>query len=494
MRYLQIVLYLLVSLTIYSCGWESESTPVEPDTNNTPVIESLTSLHDSIYIWYSTTIICDATDSDGDNLSYIWIYDGGSITGDGYSIVWNAPESEGKYSIMCRVDDGRGKSVTKEISIYVDYPNPPDAIINLPEDGAIFVKPESFTTSFTYSDIDGKVDSLAIYIDDSFHCSLKNGDSEKVISTTELSAGDHTIYGVAVDNHGATGLTETFNFFIKNQQYNIEMMPIPKGTFMMGSSGYNLNEEPIHIVSLSNDFYLSKTEITYAQFVDVINWGLDGGFSGEPDNSGYVKNLLGDSKILFKTSEQLLYSGGVFSVKPGYENYPVDNVSWHGAAYFCNILSLKENRNTLYNFSDWSCNTYTGSSAGYRLPTEAEWEYSVVEPDSRNYGWGDEIDESYAVYQTDSSSEVISKFPKNESYYLLADMNGNLSEWVNDGYGEYADEVQTNPLGSGDMEVKVIRGGDYGSSEENIRNRFRSFGTAETTTNKTGFRVVYFVP
>ncbi|PID29126.1 MAG: hypothetical protein CR982_03720 [Candidatus Cloacimonadota bacterium] len=490
MKYLSFIFLL----AIISCGWQNESIPTIPESNNTPIIESLTTLHDSIYIGYSTTILCDAIDADGDQLNYKWIYNGGTISGTGYKVEWNAPNREGKYSIKCRVDDGKGKSISASVSVYVDFPNPPTASISLPQNNSIYTKPNPIISQFTYSDTDGDVDSLMIFIDDNYFRSLKDGETDLIIDSEILEAGDHTIYGEAVDNHGAKGRSEEITFLLKNKKLPIDFMPIPRGSFLMGSDSYEINEKPIHFVSLSRDFYMSKTEITNSQFVDVINFALENSFIEVPNNLGIIKNIVGESKPLYKINHSLYMEGGVFVVKAGFENFPVSNVSWYGAAFFCNMLSLMEGKNTLYNLSDWSCNTYTASSGGYRLPTEAEWEYSSVMPDGRLYSWGDYIDNNYSVYDSNSPQEVLSKYPMDRSHFSLSGMNGNVSEWINDGYGNYLDEVQTNPTGSGNMSIKVLRGGDFSSSAINIRNRFRTFGDSETLSEKYGFRIVHFIP
>lgn len=88
-------------------------------TNNPPEISSLTANPSSVEIGGTSTLICVASDPDGDNLTYIWETSGGSISGTGSSVTWTAPNAEGSYSVSCTVDDGNGGQDFESVNIEV---------------------------------------------------------------------------------------------------------------------------------------------------------------------------------------------------------------------------------------------------------------------------------------------------------------------------------------------------------------------------------------
>jgi formylglycine-generating enzyme required for sulfatase activity len=157
----------------------------------------------------------------------------------------------------------------------------------------------------------------------------------------------------------------------------IEMVKIPAGSFMMGSENGNNDEKPAHKVTISKSFYMGKYEVTQAQWQAVMG-----------NNPSYFKGCGGDC--------------------------PVEQVSWNDAKKFIRTLNSLQN--------DYK----------YRLPSEAEWEYSA-----RAEATKDDLDkfDSVAWYEENSDAKTHSVGQKQSNGWGLYDMHGNVREWVEDIYG-----------------------------------------------------------
>ncbi|MDO5577641.1 MAG: SUMF1/EgtB/PvdO family nonheme iron enzyme, partial [Fibrobacter sp.] len=146
-------------------------------------------------------------------------------------------------------------------------------------------------------------------------------------------------------------------------------------------------------------------------------------------------------------------------------NYPVSNVTWFDAILFCNSRSKKDGLDTVYSY------TVTNgipdnvnidmTKFGYRLPTEAEWEFACRAESGKLFYWGDgTIDlEKYAWVCLTSENEVHEVGKRLPNKYGLYDMSGNLFEWCNDWYDTLSSEMQTDPVGSETGVERVLRGG-----------------------------------
>jgi formylglycine-generating enzyme len=313
-----------------------------------------------------------------------------------------------------------------------------------------------------------------------------------------------------------------------------EMVKVPAGIFQMGSKEFS-NAKPVHEVTLTNDYYIGKYEVSNQNYADVLNYALAKGYLDKDALSEKAKRreARGISKSpqkyqdVFDEHSQMSFENGVFRPHPGKENYPVVEVSWYGSAFYCNMLSEIEGLGVLYNLDDWSCQVY--GKSGYRLPTEAEWEYAAQYDDGRAYPWGNaQGDSSYANMghtvkdPVDVDTTVPGSFsPKGDSKLGICDLAGNVAEWCNDWYNDFyvGSDKQTDPVGPGrslyfNLPVfkkfdcgRVVRGGsflldvnyrkemgppfimDSVMHPEVYNNRFRSFDYFLSRQTE-GFRVV----
>ncbi|MCX6225695.1 MAG: DUF1566 domain-containing protein [Bacteroidia bacterium] len=243
------------------------------------------------------------------------------------------------------------------------------------------------------------------------------------------------------------------------------------------------DELPIHSV-IVDSFYLAKTETTNEQYLAFLNSSLQKGLIEVRNNMVYP---VGGTDIYCYTSQiasfySIGYDGKVFSMADFRGNHPVVGVMWFGAAAFCNWLSLQNGLTGCYNLKTWDCDF---TKNGYRLPTEAEWEYAGrggQKSPYYNYPWGNDQDITKANWpksgdpyegtsentypQTTPVGFYDGKFhlkseynwPGNAASYQtsnganafgLYDMAGNVWEFVNDWYGQnyYSISPKDNPTG-----------------------------------------------
>jgi sulfatase modifying factor 1 len=305
----------------------------------------------------------------------------------------------------------------------------------------------------------------------------------------------------------------------------IAMVSVPGGTFDMGwnFTGMTDYSEPIHSVTLSG-FSIGKYEITNAEVVSVFNWANDNGKFATV-NSTTVTNK-GDSQELLdldETSHHITFneSDGIFSVTTGLgedgsggsvdlSNYPIFFISWYGAAAFCNYLSEREGLTPCYNLTDWSCDF---NANGYRLPTEAEWEYAARYINGTDFYDGDWFSSGPAGYQANILSwnsdnadtpphcnintgvrgthEVGTKSP---NYLGIYDMTGNVDEWCNDWDDYYEEGAATDPTGPSSGTDRIYRGGSIGCNpiiiDSGLETSTRRMWSPDWLYFDLGFRIV----
>jgi formylglycine-generating enzyme required for sulfatase activity len=248
----------------------------------------------------------------------------------------------------------------------------------------------------------------------------------------------------------------------------MKLVRIEAGQFLMGTNTEQVNqwartyrdfqnealhdEQPQHPVRISRDYFLGIHEITQGQYRTVL-----------------AKNP---------------------SAYEGRDDLPVESVSWFEAIEFCNKLSEREKRRPFYliNGSDVTIN----GGDGYRLPTEAEWEYACKARSITFYHFGDDVRnlEAFAWYERNAGRTTHPVGTKLPNGWGLFDMLGNVYEWCFDGYsGEYYRMSPVDdPIGA-TSKIKVIRGGSWRSAASSCRSARRWSDEAEFRSEELGFRV-----
>jgi formylglycine-generating enzyme required for sulfatase activity len=271
----------------------------------------------------------------------------------------------------------------------------------------------------------------------------------------------------------------------KNDYKTPQMILLKEGTFIMGSDSDNTpNAEPVHSVNI-NSFYMGLYEVTNREYSIFLNTC---GNKGEGMDK-WIKTEDELEEINKKNSGIISVKNGKFEVKTGYENRPVSFVSWYGAVAYCNWLSDKEYLDKCYGDTGKRGNTDL-TKKGYRLPTEAEWEYGARGGTTGNYYWDEkETPGIYCIYEHNSgknSGEVGKTIPNNFGLY---DMLGNVMEWTGDWYGDYRNGNKDNPTGPISGTLKVYRGGSFlqDLNECGVANRFSDL--PGSCYSNVGFRV-----
>lgn len=251
-----------------------------------------------------------------------------------------------------------------------------------------------------------------------------------------------------------------------------DLIFIKGGKFSMGSPKDEVqreNDETLHEVFI-NDFYVSSYEVTQEEY----------------------ESIMGSNPSNFKGSK-----------------LPVENISWYEAIEYCNKLSEENNLTPVYEINGEKV-IWNRSANGYRLLTEAEWEYvaragtktpfntenSISAEESNFYGhypYG--IEENYFSQgnletkpgEYRQTTVNVDEFSPNK--WGLYNIHGNVREWVYDYYGEYDLTNTDNPTGANSGTLKVTRGGGWNDYAKHMRSAFRSTLAPNEKMNNTGFRI-----
>ncbi|HBT75741.1 MAG TPA: hypothetical protein DEB39_02185 [Planctomycetaceae bacterium] len=254
----------------------------------------------------------------------------------------------------------------------------------------------------------------------------------------------------------------------------MKLRRIPNGKFYMGSHESDEfirnNERPQHRVSIAKTFLIGVYPVTQAEFFSVCE-----------------------------------YNPSISTDQP---RCPVDNVTWYGAVEFCNRLSEREGFPPYYTLADIKrrssgmierAEVSIAGGDGYRLPTEAEWEYSCRAGSITPWCFGDLVMEvgQYAWYFDNAQQETHPVGLKKPNSWGLYDLHGNVMEWCYDYFDEFYYQHSTDeedPQGPEAGSTRVIRGGAWQFGAEATRSPYRNSYNPEQSSSVIGFRVVRAAP
>ena len=253
-----------------------------------------------------------------------------------------------------------------------------------------------------------------------------------------------------------------------------QMVYVPSGTYMMGDTrgGGNPNESPAHEITLDH-FYVGKYLVTQAEFAQYLEPGAE-----------WI-NQLGQG-----------------------DNHPAYNISWYHAIKYCNLRSMAEGFTPVYKINGstdpanwgavpmftnatWNAVICDWNANGYRLPTEAEWEYAARggsnTPDYL-YSGSDEIND-VGWHEGNSVRKSHPVGGKAANGLMLYDMSGNVWEWCWDWFGIYSEYPLDNPTGASSGTQRMRRGGSWGAEAYGSRVSHRVSTVPSTVNYNNGFRV-----
>ena len=241
--------------------------------------------------------------------------------------------------------------------------------------------------------------------------------------------------------------------------YDYTAKLIPAGTFTMGctseqdSDCYD-SEKPSHEVTIDHDFYMMESEVTQTVYQRVMR-----------NNPSSFQGL----------------------------NRPVENVSWFDAVKFANTLSSIEGLEKCYSIDGNTVSWPNIGCTGWRLPTEAEWEYAVRGGQSYKYAGSNSVGD-VAWYDGNSDDKTHDVCGKKSNGYGLCDMSGNVYEWVWDWKDSYSGNDGTDLVGPASGPGRVSRGGSWYGLARNTRVSYRNGFDPAGRDFDLGFRLSRISP
>ena len=291
------------------------------------------------------------------------------------------------------------------------------------------------------------------------------------------------------------------------------MPPAPQGFHLVHPATFRMGEPDFwdppggRRVELTRALIVGHGEVSLGEFLPLLNEAWRG---GELDiEEDWIWHLVsGTNLIHLAASEELRFDlpADSFALAPGASTLdPVRQVSWYGAALYCNWLSRAEGLPESYTYAAlWECgplgNPY--DALGWRLPTEAEWEWAARAPDQRVHPWGDLSPDCDLANGREAEGgspceagplPAGSHSPFGDAYLGMAHMAGNLREWCQDWYGEWENlEPRVDPwdMGVDAYLERSARGGSWSGPYDRLRAWHRDREIPELADDRTGFRVV----
>jgi len=237
---------------------------------------------------------------------------------------------------------------------------------------------------------------------------------------------------------------------------------IKGGTFIMGSPSSEVErekDETLHRVTV-RDFTMGKYEVTQREY----------------------REMMGANPSQFKG-----------------DNLPVENVSWFEAVQYCNKRSIREGLTPAYTIHGKNV-SWNRKATGFRLPTEAEWEYACRAGTTTPFHTGANIATNQANYygsypynngargEYRQQTVPVRSFGPNP--WGLYNVHGNVWEWCWDWYGSYGSGDQTDPAGASPGAYRVYRGGGWNDFGRHLRSAYRATSPPVNRAGNLGFRLV----
>jgi formylglycine-generating enzyme len=422
----------------------------------------------------------NAFDTNSETLKYFW-----STDDDGHTDTTDKPEhvfarpSGGPLVVRWGAIDKDGNTASDTFSILFNRPpNSIKLIEPLPDNPAAFVvynfasEEGSIRFGFSGEDPDGDKDTLSYSFfigtkPDSFKL-VYSGRKPSFIAEQLRCASDYfwklqarDLFGDSIESSGSFTTAASLS-----SPKGMKLISSKEKNFIMGQTGFDSSEIPLHTVSFSYHFWMDTTEVTAHDFSAVL------GFGGASLASGSA--------------------------------LPAANCTWYDAVLYCNARGKAENRDTVYSYKSISGPKGNGcvlgdvrinmAVAGYRLPTEAEWEYACRGGGQAPFFWGDNpVDAGiYAWIISNSNSRMQPVGMKKPNAFGLYDMSGNVREWCNDLFSEdyYSKSPALDPFGPDNGNERVIRGGSFQDDVLSAACGKRSAMKPDAASVAIGFRVV----
>ena len=242
---------------------------------------------------------------------------------------------------------------------------------------------------------------------------------------------------------------------LKVSKLQHKMVLIPKGDFEMGADitevEAHLQESPIHKVSLTQNFWILHCPVSQALY----------------------RAVTGKNPSRFK---------GVL--------HPVEQVTWQDAIRFCNALSSREKLQLCYEIKPDDPNDvrWNRQANGYRLLTEAEWEYVARAGTGTKYSGSNNAGE-VAWFLDNSEQTTHPVCEKDANLWGIYDMSGNVWEWCFDWAADYTPAAQTDPMGAAEGKGRVFRGGSWTVDSNALRVSYRGSDRPHNKMDVLGFRI-----
>lgn len=443
--------------------------------NTPPTVTAIALSPSSVYTNDTLTASVTATDLDGDTItySYDWYVDGfprgstsASLSGVNYF-----DKGQSIY-VVVTPNDGTNNGATETSStLTVLNSAPTTPVVEITPTSAAEGDDLTCTVITNSTDVDGDIAtySFAWDVDGVAYTTATDASNSSVVSgidvaanetwTCEVEASDGTTVGTV----GTNSLTIDGGFSDYATAYGSMMIAITAGTFTMGGGGGDpYNRYTDHSVTLTHNFWMGQTEVTQSQYP-------------------------------LSTPSDFSFCGS---------DCPVEQVSWVDAAKYCNALSAAEGLTSCYTSDGtdlavaYRSDPY--SCPGYRLPTEAEWEYAAHAGVDSAYS-GSNVSDDVGWFSFNSGYTTHPAASKTANAFGLYDMSGNVWEWTNDwydstygGYGSGA--MSIDPAGPSSGSYRVTRGGSWLAHPDGacVADRYIIFSS--DSLNTLGFRLVRTIP